>query len=1361
LPGLSFWLLGIDDWEFPLKMLRMTGTSLFQNKWFRRLVGLVMGVLLLWALAWAAVPYILKSQLQSRASEALGRKVTVGQVDFKPWTLELEVKELQVGKASGTEPQLLIKRIYIDAALQSVFRLAPVVDRVAVDGLDLKLTHFGEGKYDIDDVIAKLNKPPDKPEPPSEPFKFALFNLALTQAQVDFSDKTVGKTHELRDLTLSVPFLSNLDSSRDVKTEPRLAFKFNGSSFDSKAQTTPFAQTHQTDATVRITGLNLQPYLGYLPAALPVRLLAAVLDADVRVAFSQTNRASVRLSGQVGARGVKVADARKDDLLDFDALKVTLDDVRPLEQSVKLGAVELTAAKLKMRRNAQGGLNLLFAPEKPVTTKTIAKEQANTGAIVPNPSQSKGLNAKAADKAPMSPRANPWKIEIAKVNLRDTLVGWTDDTTAPAARLNLQALNVEATDIALPFAKPLQFKGSAELTPATKSTPAPAKTAVATLSFSGSATDQEANVDAALDGALLAWGGPYVAQFLEPSLAGTLNTALNVLWKPEGLKLNVKTLALNNLALSAAGQPKPAAKTSATTASATLASIKRLEVTDAQIDLARQTVSIGRLQMSQPAADVVRGSDKRWMFERWIKNTSAPAKASSATVLTPAQTARMAAQAASAGLASAQGESTASAPAANTGKPTATASAWAVTLADIALDGGTVNFLDKAPATPVQFQVSAIKVQLKSFALDAKKPSPLTLSARITAPQNEPGQVDYKGLLGLTPLTTQGSLVATQIPVHAFEPYFADALNIELLRAQFGFKGDIRFAGTPAGPVVKANGDTVVEDFRANSVRVAEPAPSAASAPVAGAASAVATSDLKISEELLSWKALGLRGVDVAVAPGTATTIAVRETALSDFFARILISDTGRINLQDVLKSSAPSAIADTAKSVANNQAKTGAIVPSDTQKPVATGLDPIINIGPVSLINGKVFFSDKFVRPNYSANLSELTGQLSAFSSVPGSAAAGAPATGSASAPATAEAPASAFQMADLLLKGRAEGTASLEITGKLNPLAKPLALDIKGKVRDLELAPLSPYSIKYAGHGIERGKLSVDVAYLVLPSGQLTASNNIILNQLTFGEKVEGAPNSLPVKLAVALLADRNGVIDINLPISGSLNDPQFSLGPIIFKVIVNLIVKAITSPFSLLASAFGGGGDELSQVAFAPGSAALSAEAKLGLDKVAKALTDRPALKMTVIGSASLDAERDAYRQARLKALLLAEKRRAAVVSGTPAQAAQVAEVTATETPALLKEVYKRADMPKPRNLIGLAKDIPGPEMEALLLTHIAVTDDVMRELAQARGVAVKEYLVDKQLPVERLFLGAAKPVAPDPKWTPRAELNLATN
>ena len=684
-------------------------------------------------------------------------------------------------------------------------------------------------------------------------------------------------------------------------------------------------------------------------------------------------------------------------------------------------------------------------------------------------------------------------------------------------------------------------------------------------------------------------------------------------------------------------------------------------------------------------------------------------------------------------------------------KPQADAPSWAVAINEVLLDGGGVSFSDKAGAKPVAFEVTAVMARLGGLVLDdrpsgrapAAKPMPLTASWRLSTGHFEPGKLDFKGSVGLTPLQAQGGLVLDRLPLQAFEPYFAEGLNVELLRADASFKGQFNYRQTAAGPQARVAGDVSVEEFKANT--------------------------LTPSEDLLAWKTLNLRGLSVALEPAKATRVDVRETVLTDFFARVIVQPDGRINLQDIFKPASTAATVGAAAPATRPEgaSKTGADVPdslgasgrNSAQAPVPapaafaptsnanananaadTALQAVVNAGPLSLINGKVLFSDRFVKPNYSADLSELTGRLGAFSSVsPGASTGAAP------------------DMADLELRGRAEGTASLEILGKLNPLAKPLALDIKGKVRDLELPPLSPYAVKYAGYGISRGKLSVDVSYLVLPDGRLTASNKVILNQLSFGDKVEGSQGSLPVKLAVALLADRNGVIDIDLPISGSLNDPQFSLGPIIVKLIVNLIVKAITAPFSLLASALGGGGEELSTVSFAPGSARLAPEARAGLDKVAKALADRPALQLTVVGTSSALAEREGFKRERLDDMVRAEKRRSVVKEGGSTTAA--VSVNPAEYPALLKEVYQRAGIPKPRNLIGLAKDLPVPEMEKLLLADIAVSEEAMRELAVQRGVAVKDYLISVNLPPERLFLGAAKAVPPEAKWTPRAELNLA--
>lgn len=1330
----------------------MATADLMNNRWLRRLAWAIGSLLVLWGCAWLAVPPLLKSQVQKLATEQLGRKVTLGAVDFKPWSLELTLTDLAIATADGASDQVKIQRLYIDSELQSVLRLAPVVDALAIDAPQVRLTHLGGGRYDIDDIVARLNKPSDKP--PGDPPRFALYNLALAGGSIDFTDKAVDRTHQLRDLAVGVPFLSNLESHREVNVEPRLAFKLNGSGFDSAGQGTPFTDTRKSDARVRVSALDLAPYLGYLPAGLPVRLVSAVLSADLKVAFEQKPQIAVRLTGTVQADGVKLATPAPAtgggagaDLLSFDMLRVALADVRPLQETVHLSLVELEAPRLAARRDAAGRLNLAFTPAPAAAAdapKNIADNRDST-----RPKAQKDSKAAAT---------TTWKVSVDKVALRAGRIGWTDETTPRPAQLALEGVTLDASAIALPFAQPLQFSGAARLVdavpaaggpPARKAgpalpTPAPAAPEPAGLTFSGQATDSAATVTASLGAVPLSLVAPYLATYLEPALTGGLAAELGVQWaaEPAVLQIEARKLTLSDLALRA------------TAGKSELASIRKVEVQDARVDVPRQAVTVGKLVLNAPRAKVERSADGRWMFERWLKMPGKP--------VAPAVAAE----------ASAKPE-----------KPAAPEPVWKVLLGEVSVGAGAVAFSDQAQSQPVAFDVSNLTLLARNFSPDSAKPAPLNLSARVGTGRSEPGRIDYQGTLAPQPLAAAGQLTVNALPVHAFEPYFGDALNIELLRADASFKGQVRYADTPGGPALKLAGDVLLEEFRANSVQASVPPPASGTSSLAAAAAGATTAALRIAEELLNWKALSVRGLEVSLAPGSTTLVDVKETVLSDFFARVIINESGRINLQDLVKSSAASgAAAGAATAVApppaasqsaqapggpvsaeggggsfatNNIAKTQATTGTNGQNALMTGATgsavaaappPIINVGPVSLVNGRVFFSDRFVRPNYSANLSELTGKLSAFSSV---------------------SPAGSPQLADLELRGRAEGTASLEILGKLNPLAQPLALDITGKVRDLELPPLSPYSVKYAGHGIERGKMSVDVSYKVEPSGQLTASNNIVLNQLTFGEKVEGAPASLPVRLAVALLADRNGVIDINLPISGSLNDPQFSLGPVIFKVIVNLIVKAITSPFSLLASAFGGGGDELSMVAFAPGSALLGNEAKAGLDKVAKALTDRPALRMTVVGTANLEAEREGYKRERLRALLAAEKRRASVVAGQTATA--VVAVSDAEAPALLKEVYRRADMPKPRNLVGMAKDIPPAEMEALLLASIPANDDVMRELALQRGVAVKDYLASKALPVERLFLGAAKSMpagasaggAADAKWSPRAELNLATN
>ena len=1233
-------------------------TRLRQSRWFKPATRALAALLGVWALSWLSVPALVKGPLERLASEQLGRTVTVGSLDFKPWSLELTLRDITVAGAKGAEgqAQLTIGRVYVDAELQSLLRLAPVVDAFTVENPVLRLTHLGQGRYDVDDVIAKLAAPKDEAQtPPStEPARLALYNLLLQGGRVDFTDNAVGKTHSVQDLLLSVPFISTLSDKKEVRVEPRLAFTLEGSRFDSSAQSTPFAQTRHADAHIRWDDLDLAPYLGYLPASLPIQLKAATLDVDVKLAFEQTPRLAVKLSGQVQTRDVKMTDREGQDLLAFDRLTVDMADVRPLEQVVNLTQVELLKPVLHAQRDAAGRLNLA--------------QLAGGPAPASPPKEAASQPAKSSTKA-----AVPWAVSVARASVRDGTVHWADQTTQPAAALQARGLGLELTNLALPLQKPVAFKGDFVL-PAVAAQGVPE----GKLAFEGEATTQNARVQITTEALALQLAAPYVAQHLEPTVAGQLTGTLGVQWQAPpadknatGLTVTAGPLALEQLALRQNGK--------------SLVSLGKLEVKGLQVPVDKRTVSLESLALNTPTLAVERGSDGRWMFERWAKvQAQTPTPASETTAA-----------------------------------KAATDAPWVVRVGELALQGGAVAFADNAQPRPVALEVSALDVSAKSLATDSGKPGAFTLSARAAAGKGNAksvaGKIDYQGTLALQPLATQGKLDATRVPLHGLDGYLAQQLAIELLRADVGFRGQVAFAQSDKGASLKLAGDAAIEDLKANST--------AASTPM---------TEAQVGEELLAWKSLNLRGLNVATAPGTAPKVQVGETSLQDFFARITINEAGRINLRDIVKGE-PQTPPVTAATAAASAPVPSASAASATQ-PVHTAardpLAPVVQFGPMSLVNGKVLFSDFFIKPNYSADLTELTGKLGAFSS---------------------EAPGSEPQLAALELLGRAEGSASLEVSGQLNPLAQPLALDIAGKVRDLDLPPLSPYSVKYAGHGIERGKLSVDVTYKVLPNGQLTASNRIVLNQLTFGEPVAGAPNSLPVRLAAALLADRRGVIDLDLPISGSLNDPQFRIGPVIGKIILNLIGKALTSPFSLLASAFGGG-EEMSSVAFAPGSATLSPEAQQNLGKVAKALADRPTLKLTVTGTANQAEERDGLQRERLQQLVRAEKRRAQPDSTEP--------VTAEEYPALLKAAYGRANIPKPRNLVGIAKDLTVPEMEALLMANQPATEAMAAELAAQRGHAVQSYLAAQKLPAERLFLAAPKTGSQVPKGAPQAELSLAT-
>ncbi len=1128
-------------------------------------------------------------------------------------------------------------------------------------------------------------------------------------------------------LNLSLPFLANLPAEIDVKVEPRVAFQFNGAAFSSDAQTTPFAQSRAAALQFKMGELDLKPYLGYLPDALPIRLRQGQVAADLALDFKMVGALpSVALRGQVEVKNLAADDAAGAPLLAWRRLSIALRDIKPLSRELSFGAIALDAPTVHVTRDAQGRLNLaqLSGPTSVAATSAAA---AGSAASVPKAAATDGV----------------WKVQVEALHVSGMRVLWADASVAPAAALALEAIDLKAGPLAYPFAADAAMPVSVQATlvgpaaGATAAAPAPGR-----LSVEGRASDRRALLDIKLFDLPLDALAPYLAETLRPKVSGRLAASAQLIWaagdQPK-LRIGQGELVVDGLRVTEGGTTAASGKTAALPAALAL---KQLAVQGAAVDLQARTLSLASVKLIQPVIAMSRDRAGQWNVQRW----TAPGAAASDAVATAAA---------------------ASAP-----PPAAAASGadapWRVELRDLTIDGGSLRIDDafvagRSDTEPVRLEVAALKLGVQNLALvDSRTSAPakLQLSARLLGPRGldaapdqttsktaaTAGALDWRGQLGLQPLVVKGSVRLDRFPLQAFEPYFRDRLPVSLLRAEAGLKAEVAVRDLPAGLDIGVVGDLLLADVLVHS------------RPTAGA-QAGAPAGLNNTDELLSWQSLKLSGVTLALAPARAPKIDITEAVLADFYSRLVITEQGRFNLQDVgptaAATSADEAGAVRAPSVpATDVASVAA--PAASASPVsAAASSPALelSVGGTQLINGHVDFTDRFVRPNYSADLTQLNGSLGAFKS-------------------------GSREMATLELHGRAAGTALLDIAGQLNPTAEPLALNIRAKATDLELAPLSPYAAKYAGYAIERGKLSMDVTYVITADGKLDAKNQVILNQLTFGERIDSpTATKLPVLLAVALLKDRHGVIDINLPVSGSLNDPQFSVGGIIFKVIINLIAKALTAPFSLL---FGGGSEDLSEVAFHLGRPTVTESGASALAKVAQALLDRPSLKMTVTGASDLATERAPYVQAVLDARLVQEKKREQARDGAPAEAASApAEAASAPSPSvtlndaererLLKLVYRQTDIPdKPRNLIGLAKDIPPSEMEAMLKARIVVTDESMRELALQRGLAVRDALIGKGLPSGRLFIASPKVRAADQNagdkaatWSPSAKLSLANN
>jgi len=599
-----------------------------------------------------------------------------------------------------------------------------------------------------------------------------------------------------------------------------------------------------------------------------------------------------------------------------------------------------------------------------------------------------------------------------------------------------------------------------------------------------------------------------------------------------------------------------------------------------------------------------------------------------------------------------------------TAVPQESAEPWRVNLGRLTLEQFELQLTDASLAKKPQLKIDQLALEIADLAYPKSRQSPFRFSSRI----NDTGAFNITGKLAHTPLRLQAKTQIKALSLADFNDFLPDNVKVSLREGRLSTALAITLSETPKELTGSFSGRANISRFNLR--------------------------DPLNNGELLTWANLGLEGIKGEISP---FSLQIKEVALSQYLANILIDQNGKINLTSVTtENSAPIAGEETTAPVPEPE------VAADKSTP-----PPDIRIDALTLQGGTVSFTDRHLPSTFATTMYELGGRV----------------TGMASAE---------EMMADVDLRGQLENHSPLSISGKINPLSKDLFTDLTINFADIDLAPMTPYSGTYLGYVIDKGKLYLDLNYHI-EHQQIEAQNKVMIDQFTFGDKVKSdQATSLPVGLAIALLKDQKGEIHLDVPISGNLNDPSFSVAGTVFTILKNLLVKAATSPFSLLASMLGGGGEDFSQISFLPGVAVLTTVDQELIAKLAKMLTERPSLKLEI--SAFIDPEEDpeGYRQNQLNQLVDAEWQR---------QVKPLAEqvITAEEYSDNLWRVYKQAKFPKPRNAIGMQKKLPPVELEKLLLANMRVGDEELNGLAKARAAAVQEELVLKSPDLKpRIFL-----------------------
>jgi len=676
---------------------------------------------------------------------------------------------------------------------------------------------------------------------------------------------------------------------------------------------------------------------------------------------------------------------------------------------------------------------------------------------------------------------------------------------------------------------------------------------------------------------------------------------------------------------------------------------------------------------------------------------------------------------------------------------------WVLDVDELSLTNYTVKVEDLFPPKPGSFLIDQLALNVKG----ASTVSNTLVTAAISLRANETGSFAAQGTTKFAPLFADFTIALSNLDLRPAQPYIEDYVRLGIVSGAFSTSGRFGCQTTnPALPQVSFTGGLRIANF--------------------------VLTDQVMFKEFVRWEDFDVTGIDFAFQPNH---LKVESARLVRPHGSVIIGADRRPNVSLIVKG-------DDSSTNSTASADQPGIAAPATNGPTSTPGEPFpVQLGTFAFERGSFGFTDESVQPHVTVGIEEMSGTIKGLSST-------------------------LDTTAEVDLAGKVDAQSPFAISGRANPFAARRFVDLAFTNANTQLTPVTGYMEKYGGHPLNKGRLSMNLRYRI-EDKDLKAENKVRIDQLALGPR-NNSPDAtkLPVKLGVALLKDSEGRIELDVPVTGRLDDPQFRLGPIVLKVILNMIGKAVASPFKLLGSLVGGGGDELSFVEFKPGDTNVVEGELDKLTKLAAALAKRPALSLEIEAAVDPALDRDALALRKLGEQLKATRLQELNAKGRAPESIETFQIEPEERERLLRAAFvaqfgtniaeiiqtnlarltdtnqPAATTPKPvaqpkrsllariaalfgagghkssaekhlskadRQALGLAT----PELMELLLTEkIEVTADEFRQLMTARARWVQDWFLEKgQVAADRLFLVAPKPV--DAAYQGESRVNLSVN